>query len=148
MSAYEWKTKGVYKVDANDAANEIMRIRDERGTIEPYAIVDESRDERAVLHGCFEWDDTRAAERYREHQASGILRNITVVSDSDETESVRAFVRVSSGYQPMSVVIENRDMTEELLQIALRELQYFKRKYSTLSKLQPVIKAIEEVVDD
>lgn len=148
MSAYEWRTKGLYKVDANDAAKEIMRIRDKRGSIEPSDIVDESRDEKAVLHGCFEWDDDVAAEKYREHQASCIVKNITVVSEAKEAENVRAFVRVSSGYQPMSVVLESRDMTQELLAIAMRELRAFQRKYATLEKLAPVFEAIEAVDEE
>lgn len=143
---YDWKIKGIYSVDAQTAGEELSRIYEETGSLEPSKIVDESRDENAPLHPCFEWDDYIAAEKYREKQAEGIVRClVTVVEDEERKDTVRAFVHVKKEYHPIDIVISNEDMTKELLEVALRELRAFKRKYETLSELKPVFDAIDDI---
>ena len=143
---YQWKIPGIIPTDAQTAGNELDRIYQERGELNPAYIVDESRPEYAPLHPCFEWDDERAAEEFRKAQARCIVRNITVVCDTkEEPQNVRAFVRVQSTYQPINIVLDDVDKTQELLQSALRELKAFRDKYKTISALAPVLSAIEQV---
>ena len=143
---YQWKIPGIIPTDAQTAGNELDRIYQKHGELNPSDIVDESRPDYAPLHPCFEWDDAKAAEKYREHQAGNIVRNITVVCDTqEEPQNVRAFVRVQSTYQPINIVLEDTDKTQELLQSALRELKAFRDKYKTLASLAPVMSAIEQV---
>ena len=143
---YQWKIPGIIPTDAQTAGNELDRIYQKDGELNPADIVDESRPDYAPLHPCFEWDDAKAAEKYREHQAGNIVRNITVVCDTqEEPQNVRAFVRVQSTYQPMNIELQDVDKTQELLQSALRELKAFRDKYKTLVSLAPVMSAIEQV---
>ena len=143
---YQWKIPGIIPTDAQTAGNELDRIYQKHGELNPTDIVDESRPTFAPLHPCFEWDDAKAAEKYREHQAGNIVRNITVVCDTqEEPQNVRAFVRVQSTYQPINIVLEDADKTQELLQSALMELKAFRDKYKTLVSLAPVMSAIEQV---
>lgn len=149
MAAYEWAISGIYKVDAKAAKEEIDRISEKHGGINAKEIVDESRPEDSVLHGCFEWDDGIAAEKYREDQANRIVRSIRIVSETgNTTESVRAYVNVKEEYRPLSVVLKSEEMTQSLLENALAELKAFQRKYSTLSRLAPVFSAIEGVLKE
>ena len=53
--------------------------------ITPKNLVEANRDESAPLHNEFEWNDTKAAEKYRETQAGYIIRNICVVRKRRET---------------------------------------------------------------
>ena len=143
---YKWKLPGVIPVDAQTAGDELERIYQERGELNPADIVEESRSEDAPLHPCFEWDDQTAAEKYRESQASLIIRSIVTVADGrNEPQEVRAYVHVENTYRPVSVVVESRDYMEELLKTALLELAAFQRKYNALSSLRPVFEAIEKV---
>jgi hypothetical protein len=66
-------------VDAQTAGEELDRIRQEHGTLEPGTVVDESRPEEAPLHPAFEWCDPKAAELYREHQATHLIKQVRVV---------------------------------------------------------------------
>lgn len=146
---YEWKIPSLFGVDANKAGAELERIYEESGSLEPSQVVEASRPKKAPLHGCFEWDDEVAAEKYRESQARHIIRNITVVDETDEEqEPIRAFVSVQDTYRPLCVVLESRDMTAELMASAMRDLRTFEMKYRQLQQLQPVFTAITEVVDD
>lgn len=144
---YRWKLPGVIPVDAQTAGEELQRICTEHGGLDPADIVDESRDTSAPLHPCFEWNDEVAAEKYRQTQAAQIVRSIVTVEETRSgPQEVRAFVHVQQKYHPISVVVNSADQMEELLKTALDELQAFRRKYSALSRLAPVIKAIDDVV--
>lgn len=66
-------------VDAQTAGEELERIREDRGLLTPGAVVEESRPEDAPLHPVFEWRDPVAAEQWREHQASQLIKRVRVV---------------------------------------------------------------------
>lgn len=143
---YEWKIPNIYSVSAQTAGEELNRIYQERGQLEPADIVNESRAVDAPLHPCFEWDDAVAAEKYRENQASGIIRAIVTVGDEPKkADCVRAFVHVENTYRPMTAVVNSESRMQELLMTALSELSAFRRKYSSLSKLGPVFSAIDRI---
>lgn len=146
--AYEWKLPGLYPVPAQTAGEELDRIYQEHGGIEAKTIVDESRPESAPLHPCFEWRDPVAAEMWREHQARGIVQCIVTTSETKKGDpvEVRAFVHVADTYRPTSVVLESHDMRRELEESALRDMVVFKKRYSTLASLKPVLKAMGEAI--
>lgn len=74
-----------YGVDAQTAGEELQRIKRVHGLVHPATVVDESRPEDAPLHPAFEWRDPVAAERFREYQASQLIRRVRVVPvESDE----------------------------------------------------------------
>lgn len=147
MPAYQWRTPGYFKLDAQIAGDELERISNSK-PLTPENIVDESRSETAVLHNCFDWNDKTAAESYRQVQAREIVRNIVTVSvdGAEVAESVRAFVSIQGDYKPISVVVKTKDYQDEMLQKALRELQSFQRKYSGLSQLAEVFESINRIM--
>ena len=144
---YQWKIP-TYRVDAQAAGLELERIASERG-LTPSAIVEESRNEGAVLHDCFEWRDDVAAEKYREAQAGDIVRNIvTVTSDGNtSSENIRAFVSVAGDYKPLELVLSVPEHADEMLYRALRELRSFQRKYASLKQLSGVMSEISMLQD-
>ena len=144
---YKWKIPGVIPVDAQTAGEELQRIYQEKGGLNPSDIVEESRNDLAPLHPCFEWDDEIAAEECREAEAGRSVRSIVTIQESDKKkpQEVRAFVHVQESYHPISVVIGSKEQMEELLASALSELKAFQRKYNSLVELSPVFDAIEKV---
>jgi hypothetical protein len=113
------------------------------GTVTPKQIVDFARNADTALHGVFLWDDTEAGERYREWQASAYIRGIAKVipvEGSDDAMRVRAFVSLSrdrgtGAYRPLSVVMEDAAMRDEMLLSAVHEYQAFRVKYQHLKAL-------------
>ena len=148
----EWKIKGLYKANAETIYNEIMSIGE---TVRPSDVVELARDENTALHNLFTWDDSIAAEKYREHEAGCIIRNIVVVEkdDSDDNDdgviTVRAIMSTNERtkeYTTVQRVITNKDSYSKLLAAALAELNAFKKKYKTLSgDLEVVFSAIEQI---
>lgn len=150
MAVYKWKSGARMRGSAQVAGEECARIMARDGNLTPAALVDESRAEDAPLHDSFEWRDDVAAERYREHQAYGIIRALEIVV-IENTGPVRAFIPNgveeghSTGYADIRIVLEDADATSRMLDAALRELEAFQRKYGTLKELADVFAAIERV---
>lgn len=148
---YQWKLNNMYRVDAQVAGEEIERIGEKYGEIQPEHLVDESRDEAAPMHKCFEWDDAVAAEEYRLHQARRVIGHLVVVAETrtaTPAHPTRAFVRVQNDYKPISVVVKDKDLTTEMLERALLDLRAFRAKYQSLSSLAKVFNVIDEVLKD
>ena len=143
---YQWKVPGIVPVDAQTAGNELQRIYERDGVIEPEVVVLESESPFAPLHSCFEWDDEKAAHKYRITQAQGIIRAIVAVDETEKSPETRAFVSVERKYHPVCVVIRNPEKRDILLQNALNELHWFEKKYNSLCELSGVFSAIKEVI--
>lgn len=145
---FQWKVPK-YKVDAQDAGEELLRIGDKYEALTPENVVEESRPEDSVLHNCFDWDDKVAAEKYRINQSQDLIRNITTVQIEDAVlhEPVRAFVSIETKeYVPVSVVVKQKELTEIMLENALKELNAFRNKYAALQPLAEVFQSIENVI--
>lgn len=148
-----WRMPGLYPVGAEEAYEELESIRMKTGRLDAENVVEESRPETAVLHPCFEWNDSIAAEKYRLQQANGIIRNIVVRQvptggEKKEAVEVRAFIHTEKeNYQPLKIVLADKDLKRDMMRTALRELTTFEEKYRKLElvALNPVFNAIDEV---
>lgn len=146
---YQWKTGSRHKVSAAVAAEVMDRLAEE-DRLNAQELVDESRPEDAPLHCEFEWDDSIAAEKWREEQAGALIRHLVVRIEANEQEyPTRQYFMVqkeANTYEPIQVILKDEDKTAMLLEQAKRELQAFKAKYAGLKELAAVISAIDSVV--
>lgn len=144
MTVATWRSGPcVFKADAQKVADEISSIG---LSVKPEEIVDKARDESTELHKCFEWDDTKAAEKYRVYQARQIVCHLIIkeVNNEPQKQEVRFFYKTDSqeGYKPVSYIMRNEDEYQKLLDRALSELKAFQKKYSTLKELDGLFDAI------
>lgn len=148
-----WKpgyhSKGVSAQTAYDVIHGLY----EEGKKEASDLVDASRPEDAPLHSLFEWNDSIAAEMYREEQARCIIRCVCTVPDEIEngSEPVRAFFQIdktTSDYEPTYVIMSDEEKRKRLLDLAKRELASFRAKYQALKELSRVFEAIDELNKD
>lgn len=148
---YDWKIQ--MPVQAQIAGEELEKIETENGNLTAELVLENSRDENAVLHPCFEWNDSIAAENYRLVQAGNIIRNITVkvttTADDNQPKEIciRSFVNVSEEKQGKYIAIQTalsqEKYRERVLKNALNELRMFRNKYSVYTELTNVCKAID-----
>ena len=146
MTKYEFVTPKLYgKLKPEVAGEELERIRAKYGTLDPALVVNESRDDESVLHNVFCWDDSRAAELWRNKQAGDLIRNIQVVVTNEDVKiAVRAFVNVRSNpegyrsYMPITEAIKNNEAYKDLLAQAKADMDGFVSKYSQISELNAV----------
>lgn len=148
--SYAWKVNGLHPVNAQEAGEEIERIREgSGGYVRSEDIQEASRGEDATLHRCFEWDDKKAAYKYRNTQAAGIVRNLVTVTigETQLPEPVRAFVSVSDNmYNNICVVLERPDERQAMLERAYAEYDAFKRKWKHLENLSGAFTAFESAL--
>lgn len=149
---YEWKKGFRANVPAEVAGRECERLAKEH-RLTGRDLVEESRPEDAPLHRYFEWDDTKAAELYRERQGRDLIAHIVLVQEEKEEESkepvpvrVRAFHNVdeTAEYHPIQQVLTNEDLHQKLLESARKDMIIFREKYKTLVELGSVISAIND----
>lgn len=149
LMVYQWKLDNHFPVPAQEAGAEFEKIRKKYGSLTPANIVNSSREEKDVLHNCFEWSDDVAAEKYRETQAATMLRSIQIVSEpaekSQKEQIVRAYFCMEKDYKPIQVVMNDSDMQKQVLQTALRELISFRRKYESLKEFARLFSCIDEI---
>jgi len=146
MTTYSWKIDK-YPVAAKDAAAEFGRIYAKYGEITTKNVVDESRGDGAVLHACFEWNDAVAAEKYRLKQAGDMIRCLVTTEKPDDDSSpviVRAIVKTTERFEPISVTVKSEEKYAILIADAISDMQWFRRKYETLKELVPVFRAMQD----
>ena len=142
-----------YKVPAQ-VAGEYLNKLGESGDLTAKRLLEESRPKKALLHECFEWDDTKAAEAHRIYQARHFIANIVITEvDEKPVQITRAFVSVSEAshaeravFKPVITALSDENSREIVLANAIRELQMFKDKYGALTELTAVIDAIDEEI--
>lgn len=140
-----WRTPGVFKADAQKVCDELRQIGEE---FSPEDIVEAAEDEGKELHKCFEWDDTKAAHKYRIHQAVQLTSNLIfrkeVSADDPPPAPVRIFNKTDNtgGYKIPERTFKVQEEYEALLQRAYSELRAFKAKYQALSELSEILALI------
>lgn len=151
---YKWKYQPKGNVQPQTAGEELERIMAKNdGRLTPAMVVAESRNEGSVLYNCFEWDDTIAAEKHREHQAQYIIVQLVVEEnkkDSDEKIRVRALVSIDEEedgcfYTTIQGAMSDPAMRQCVLDKALKDLRDWKHKYKDLQEFTKVFDAIESV---
>ncbi len=142
---YQWNPASRIKTDANLAGKVFEELQSTVG-LTAKTLLDASRSEDAPLHNEFEWDDAKAAESYREVQASYIIRSLCVMMDVEQKTPVRAVFSISSiGYESTQIILQNQEKRSVLLDKALNELIVFKEKYAMLKELADVFSAIDKL---
>ena len=145
---FEWKPGSRFKVDAN-TAGAVCEQLEAAGNLTAKSLLDVSRPQDAPLHSEFEWNDSVAAERYREDQARNIIRHLVVRLDNKPDEPVRGFFRIKhsehQSYTNVTTILMHRELRADLIQQALEEMAAFERKYGTLAELAMIFEATAKV---
>ena len=148
-TVYKFKPWARLSGDPQKIGEEIERIKEQAGgSVSPDLIVQEARADASPLHPYFEWEDSAAADKYREVQASHLLRSIVVVeSPGINVEApVRAFVSVrdteaeeiesgGGSYVSIADAVRIVKYREQMMRDALRDLDAYRVKYQLLSDL-------------
>lgn len=156
MSAfrYSYRPGASYPVKAQDAGEHIKELEKAHGKVTAQLVVDDSRPDDSMLHGCFEWDDQVAGENWRREEARRLIGNIVTVevvqkeSEPPREVTIRAFSNVNPSiytegvYKTTQVAITRPDEAEIILQNARREMQVYISKYRDLVDIRALYEAL------
>lgn len=147
---YLWK-KGYYgfRGDPQAVGQELERIQEDAGSISAESVLDNAKPENSTLHPYFEWDNSKAAEKFRLDQARLLVRSIAIKIEKPETQEpiiTRAFVEIkgeAGPYMSLPVVIQDENLRMKLIQQARKDIDVFENKYSILDEVITLIQPIK-----
>ena len=151
MDGVKWCVKGLFHADCEKVYDEIKELSRTNNfkDVSPKEIVHYAEQNTdSELHKCFEWDNNKAAEKWRLQQARNIVVSIVVKKESKDNKepyNIRVIQQstITKKYKPIEY------MKEDEYDSAIREAyDYFRRgkdKYSYLqdSGLQAIISMID-----
>lgn len=110
MIEYTFRGFAPSGVSAQDAGEELERIRkNQRGKLTPDDVV-AIASQGGPLHSAFEWDDGVAGHQYRLGQARRLIRAVRVIVNGD-TAPMFVHVEIDKGdryYQSVTVALRNK----------------------------------------
>ena len=164
---YSWLVPTT-KVSAEVAGAVMEQIEETQGVLTKENFLEASRAENSPTHKLFEWDNDKAAEKYRLTQSGRYIANMRVTieteqreavstsvtfgekKEDDRPETVRAFMSISKDRTDRAVYINHeKAMSDEklratVLEHAAQELEMFQKKYERYIELAQVFSAIDE----
>jgi hypothetical protein len=149
-------TSRLSRTDAEAVSKAIAGIERAHGRLDSRklyeAIVEAARPARHPLHRLFEWDNTKAAERWRIEQAKRIVAEVRIVFLDAPKQPVRALPVVTfagkRGPLAMPKVLSTAETTNELLANAKREALAWADRHARLeqlAELSPIFTAIKKL---
>ena len=169
---YSWCVKNT-SVSADVAGAVMEQLEKEHGCVTKSNFLEASRPEDSPTHKLFEWDDTKAAEKYRLGQSRFYISNLRIVVEEikadekpisvqsfksedgkDVPVTTRAFVSVSdtqrgrAEYVNIERALSDEDMRKNVLRNALLELKEFEGKYSRYKELSSIFDAIDNFEEE
>lgn len=162
-----WKDNSEFKgkADAEAVQQEINLIAqmDPNGKCSSEALLDFARRHpNSESHKCFEWDDGKAAERYRLYQATRIKCQIITVAAAPKSKQIAPQAQTievitnhslptpGEGHKDIELILKNKPDTAALNQEMYENLRVyvanFKRRFCLASAYDTVIQQLEAIV--
>ena len=118
------------------------------GCVSAKAVLDFARPKNSPIHKYFDWDDTRAAEKYRLIQARKVITCVVVEVQGEKVRKYQTSVYVD-GYKSKQFVEVKRamstpDIWEQILVQAMRDAKCFQNRYLKLKDLSLIHSAIRK----
>lgn len=146
---------GIIKIkhlDPQSIGSELARIEAAEKGLTPRVVVARARPKTAVLHDCFEWNNSVAGEEYRFLQAAQLIRCVRVIETDSKGEEVplRAFIHVRNGDGKSRYLKTAKVMNDEHLRsLAINEARQYvaraKAKLQEFEELLSIYRALERV---
>lgn len=157
-SVYEWSYQ--VKADPNKVGAEIEEIAEENeGQVTPRDLVEKASNRKSEMHVLFEWNNDKAAEKYRDTQAQYILRNLRIrVVESQAAETgpkefvLRSMINVKvleeRFYSPLSVVLRDDEQRQYALKDLRDSLMAWRSKSAMFTEFAGIHAAIDRLFSD
>ena len=114
-----------------DVTSVLLSIQSKHGILTAEGVLKEAKKKKHPFHNHFDWDDTKAAKRWRLHQANMLISQATVTLTEHEPKTVHAFISIKTD--------EGRQFVHTVDAIDNKQLLF-----QIFSQLHSRIKTIEE----
>lgn len=149
-----WASRFANSVDVKKVVSELREIEEVHGKLTPELIVDSSKNKKSVLHPYFEWDNEKAANKWRMKQATSLLSRIEVVTIKDgESKIIKVFelTQRTNGYAATSAVYSSSSSSSKfIIQASIEDLNRVKNKlvgHELNSPIEHIDAALKELYE-
>ena len=154
---YKFRNGYSLPVDAQTVGDRLTSIKDQLGRVyTPADVVADAKPWASPLHPCFEWNNRKAADLWREDQARHVIRSVETVETSDDgTETRRpAFVSVcdrsqprnESAYMAIADVLDDDTLRRRVLNDVTSQLRGLARRLNQIGGPEETIEALEAII--
>lgn len=134
----------------DEIKKQLEAIANRPAGLNPQTLLMEAKNPQSSLHKYFEWDDTEAAQKWREAQAYDLIRRIKVevITSEQKTLTVRAFWPIKhvepdgtidaakrGSFLLVNNIMDDEAAIRQVINNAKSELTAFQVRYSKLSEL-------------
>lgn len=118
------------------------------GQVTPHQLLESARPKSSEIHEFFEWNDKKAAERYRLWQARYYLGQLMI--NDEKGNEIKAFYNINlkeeetRNYYSFDKARANENLWDQIILGALKEVEQWQKKYQTYKELAPIHRAIEK----
>ena len=151
MSTYKAKKGTAFSDEDAAVIGRFLEKHFPNGEYDKKKIVELASKPRSPIHKYFEWDDTKAAEKYRITQA-GRMSKCLVVVVKDKPIPAAVSVRVRKGgpkaYVSIAKAVQSDELMDQVLEDAISALKGWEFRFRTLkgaSKLKKIFTEINKL---
>ncbi len=133
----------------SEVISEIVAIEKEDG-LTAENLLERARDKSNPLHDFFEWNNSKAGEKWRLQQARFIINEVKIyVEDKEMFGFENVSVKTEDGttkrvYKPMVEIISNESYRKQIIMRALQQQKYWAEQNKMYSEFKPIVSAIKK----
>ena len=151
MKKYDFRPGFAWKADPEEVGRTIEKLSEQTGgEVSPAMVVQEAKKKNSPLHNCFDWNNTKAAEKWRMHQARLLLGSIVINFEYSEPETVRAFLNIQTPgkqtYYHINSIIDDEGKMQIIIDQLKRKLSLISEQLKTYENLKEHSKVIDQLI--
>lgn len=131
---------------------EVLQIEKEKG-LTAENLLKEAEDKNSNLHNFFDWNNNKAGEKWRLHQARLLLNEIKVIVNGKEMYAFESVIvntedlseeEAERCYKPVDEILSNEELRVQVIRTAITHIEYWKQQYGIYEELKPIVTSIEK----
>lgn len=146
---YVWAEGRSRSLSAQVVGDTIEAIDAEHGECTPTLFVEEAAAPESPLHVLLEWDDTKAAESHRLHQARMVINSVEIVINEPERIQVQAFVSIKKNggrhYVPHVRLVTDDELYAKVVTELRKVINSYRRKLKGFEKFRRLAQTLDDI---
>jgi len=119
----------------------LEHIKKSKGKLKPQYVVEDAKNPKSILHDYFEWNNSKAGEKYRIHQARQLISCIVeVVVVEGKRTNMKSFFNIGKDddqervYITLKEAVTKPNYKKQVLNQLIHELEYITDLMRTFKK--------------
>jgi glutamate synthase domain-containing protein 2 len=136
--------------DPQAVGDKLQELRDKNEGLTASIVIEDAKNKDSVLHGAFEWNDSKAAHEWRLHSARHLMRAV-VTKELDSSGEIRyqpafVFVKTEEGprYESLARVLDDDEMRLQVINRALKEFEQWQKRYKEYEEFLSVFESFDK----